>query len=92
MGHISLFERMRIISLFNQLEIGCRNKYKVVSDLVKNNFGIIISAKTVKRWIDRWTKTNKADRPRDNRAKLLSSNKGMLALNKALLSNPCSEN
>ena len=73
MGHISLFERMRIISLFNQLEIGCRNKYKVVSDLANNNnFGIIISAKTVKRWIDRWTKTNKlADRPRDNRAKLI---------------------
>jgi hypothetical protein len=44
MGHISLFERMRIISLFNQLEIGCRNKYKVVSDLEKNNFGIRISA------------------------------------------------
>ena len=83
MGHISLFERMRIISLFNQLEIGCRNKYKVVSDLAKNNFGIIISAKTVKRWIDRWMKTNNSvDRPRDNRAKLLISNKGMLALNK----------
>jgi hypothetical protein len=47
MGHISLFERMRIICLFNQLEIGCRNKYKVVSDLANNNFGIIISAKTV---------------------------------------------
>ena len=85
MGHISLFERMRIISLFNQLEIGCRNKYKVVSDLAKNNFGIIISAKTVKRWIDRWMKTNNSyDRPRDNRAKLLISNKGMLALNKAI--------
>ena len=85
MGHISLFERMRLISLFNQLEIGCRNKYKVVSDLAKNNFGIIISAKTVKRWIDRWMKTNKSvDRPRDNRAKLLISNKGMLALNKAI--------
>ena len=80
MGHISLFERMKIISLFNQLEIGCRNKYKVVSDLAKNNFGIIISAKTVKRWIDRWMKTNNSvDRPRDNRAKLLISNKGMLA-------------
>jgi hypothetical protein len=52
MDHISLFERMRIISLFNQLEIGCRNKYKVVSDWAKNNFGISISAKTVKRWID----------------------------------------
>ena len=52
--------------------IGCRNKYKVVSDLANNNFGIIISAKTVKRWIDRWSKTNKlADRPRDNRAKLI---------------------
>jgi hypothetical protein len=35
MGHISLFERMRIISLLNQLEIGCKNKYKVVSDVVK---------------------------------------------------------
>ena len=53
MGHISLFERMRILSLFNQLEIGCRNKYKVVSDFVKNNFGINIGAKTIKRWIDR---------------------------------------
>ena len=85
MGHISLFERMRITSLFNQLEIGCRNKYKVVSDLAKNNFGIIISAKTVKRWIDRWMKTNNSyDRPRDNRDKLLISNKGMLALNKAI--------
>jgi transposase len=72
MCHISLFERMRIISLFNQLEIGCRNKYKVVSDLAKNNFGISISAKTVKRWIDRWNKTNKlADRPRYNKRKLL---------------------
>ncbi len=63
MGHISLFERMRIISLFNQLEIGCRNKYKVVSDLAKNNFGIIISAKTVKRSIDRWMKTNNSVDP-----------------------------
>ncbi len=63
MGHINLFERMRIISLFNQLEIGCRNKYKVVSDLAKNNFGIIISAKTVKRWIDRWMKTNNSVDP-----------------------------
>ena len=52
----SLFERMKIISLFNQLELGCRNKYKVVSELAKNNFGIIISARTVKRYVDRWNK------------------------------------
>jgi hypothetical protein len=50
---------MRFISLSNQLEIGCRNKCKVVSDLAKNNFGINISAQTVKRWINRWIKTNK---------------------------------
>ena len=35
-------------------------------------------------------KSNKlADRPQDNKAKLLISNKSMLALNKALLSNSC---
>ncbi len=56
---------------------------KLFQILPKNNFGIIIIAKTGKRWIDRWLKTNNsADRPRDNRAKLLISNKGMLALNK----------
>ena len=46
MIHTSLFERMKIISLFNQLELGCRNKYKVVSELVQNNFEIIFSSKT----------------------------------------------
>ena len=52
-GHTSLFERMNIVSLFNQLELGCRNKYKVVSELAKNNFWIIILAQTVKRYVDR---------------------------------------
>jgi hypothetical protein len=52
---------MRIISLFNQLEIGCRNKCKVVSDLVKNNFVINISAQTVKRWVNRWTRVKKSE-------------------------------
>ena len=62
MVHTSLFERMKIISLFNQLELGCRNKYKVVSELAKNNFGIIISARTVKRYVDRWNKAKKLAR------------------------------
>ncbi len=33
MVQTSLFERMKIINLFNLLELGCRNKYKVVSEL-----------------------------------------------------------
>ena len=83
MGHTSLFKRIRIISLYNQLEFGCKNKYIVVSDLAKQNFGIFISAKSVKRWVDRWIKTNKlADRPRTNKAKLVISKAGMLALHK----------
>jgi hypothetical protein len=56
----------------------------VVLDLAKNNFGIIISAKTVKRCIVRGYKTKINYRIiRDNKRKLLISNAGMLALNKA---------
>ena len=59
--------------------------------MAKHNYGVFISAKSVKRWVDRWIKTNKlADRPRTNKAKLIISKAGMLALNKALLKNPCS--
>ena len=90
MGHTSLFERMRIISLFNQIELGCKNKYKVVSEVAKNNLRILISSKSVKRLVDKWIKTNKlADRRRANKDKRLISNAGMLAINQALLLNPC---
>ena len=74
MGHTSLFERMRIISLFNQIELGCKNKYKVVSEVAKNNFGILISSKSVKALVDKWIKNNKlADRRRANKDKRLIS-------------------
>ena len=77
-GYTSLFERMRIISLFNQLEIGCKNKYNVVSELAKNNLGLFISSKSVKRLVDKWFKTNKlADRRRANKDKRLISNASM---------------
>jgi hypothetical protein len=59
--------------------------------LAKNNFGIIISAQTVKRCVDKWNKAKKlADRPRANKYRLMISNAGMLALNKECLTNPCS--
>ena len=58
--------------------------------MAKNNFGILISSKSVKRLVDKWIKTNKlADRRRANKDKRLISNAGMLAINQALLLNPC---
>ena len=89
MGRLSVFERIRVIHLFNELEIGCKNKYKHVSNLVQSKYGIEISGKGVKRWVDKWLKDKKlAEQLRSNKAKLLISNCGMLALNKALLENP----
>ena len=58
MGHISLFERMGIISSFNQIELGCKHNYKVVSELAKKNNGIFISSKSVKKLVDKWIKEN----------------------------------
>ena len=78
-----------MIQLFNELTIGCKNKYKHVSTLANNKYGIEISAKGVKRWVDKWLKDKKlSDQLRSNKAKLLISNAGMLVLNQALLVNP----
>ena len=40
------FKRMKIVGLFNQLELWCRKKYIVVSELAQNNFGVIFYSKT----------------------------------------------
>ena len=42
MGHLTLFERIRVIKLYNNLEVGCKYKYKVISALAKSNYGIEI--------------------------------------------------
>jgi hypothetical protein len=90
MGHLTLFERIRVIHLFNQLEIGCKNKYKHVSYLSKSKYGIEISGMGVRSLVEKWLNNKKyADKPRSNKDKLLISNGGMLALNQALLDNPC---
>ena len=89
MGRLTLFERIRVINLFNQLEIGCKNKYKHVSNLANSKLGIEISGLGVRRLVEKWLNNRKlADKLRSNKDKLLISNSGMLALNKALLENP----
>ena len=90
MGHLTLFERIRVIHLFNQLEIGCKNKYKHVSNLAKSKYGIEISGMGVRSLVGKWLNNKKlANKPRSNKDKFLISNGGMLALNQALLDNPC---
>ena len=54
MGRLKLFERIRVINLFNQLEIGCKNKYKHVSNLVNSKLGIEISGLGVRRLVEKW--------------------------------------
>ena len=72
--------------MFNQLEIGCQNKYKHVSNLSK--YGIEICLGVNKDWL-KWLNNKKlSDKLRSSKDKLLISNGGMLAFNKALLENP----
>jgi hypothetical protein len=90
MGRLSLFERIRIIKLYNDLEIGCKNKFKLISFLAHNKYGIEISDRGVINIVNKWKRSKKlADQIRHNRSKLMISNAGMLAINKALLTNPC---
>jgi hypothetical protein len=90
MGHLTIFERIRVIKLYNNLEVGCKYKYKVISDLAKSNYGIEISDKGAYGLVKKRNSSQRlADRPCANKAKRLISNEGMLALNKALLEIPC---
>jgi len=90
MGHLTPFERIRVVKLYNYLEVGCKYKYKVISALAKSNYGIEISDKGAYGIVKKWQSTQRlADRLRANKAKRLISNAGMLALNKALLERPC---
>jgi hypothetical protein len=54
MDHLTLFERIRVIHLFNQLKIGCKNKYKHVSNLAKSKYGIEISRMGVRSLVEKW--------------------------------------
>ena len=63
MGHLTLFERIRVIKLYNNLEVGCKYKYKVISALAKSNYGIEISDKGAYGIVKKWQSTQRlADR------------------------------
>ena len=57
MGHLSPFERMRVITIFESLkEIGCDTKCKRVSHSAKQS-GFSISESGVRLIVDKWLKT-----------------------------------
>jgi len=90
MGRLALIERMRVINIFNRLEIGCKNKYSVISRIANSNYGIEISERGLRRLVDKWQKTRKlSEKLKTNQSKILISNAGMLAINNALLNKPC---
>ena len=52
MGHLALIERLKVIKIYNMLEVGCKYKYQVISRIAKSNFGIEISARGVRSLVD----------------------------------------
>ena len=62
MGHLTLFERIRVIKLYNNLEVGCKYKYKVISALAKSNYGIEISDKGAYGIVKKWQSTQRLKR------------------------------
>jgi hypothetical protein len=90
MGRLALIERIRVIKIYNRLQVVCNYKYQVISRIAKNNYGIEISARGVRSLLDNWLKTKRlADHLLDDRAKILISNAGILAINNVLLKKPC---
>jgi hypothetical protein len=65
-------------------------KYKLILFLAHSKYGIEISDRGIINIVNKWKSSKKlADQIRHNRSKLMISNAGMLAINKALLTNPC---
>ena len=84
MPHLTLFERIRIVKLFNDLPYGIRAKYDRISKQDKDRYRIQISESGVRRLINKWHNTETlADRPRENKSKCLISKGGILAINNA---------
>ena len=55
MGRFVLIERIRVIKIFNRLEVDCKYKYQVISRIAKSNYGVEISAGGVRRLVDKWS-------------------------------------
>ena len=88
MPHLTLFERIRIVKLFNDLLYGIREKYERISKQAKDRYSIQISESGIRRLINKQHNTETlADRPGENKSKCLISKAGILAINNALLKN-----
>ena len=90
MPHLSNFERMRIVDLYNKLPKSTKSKFEVVAGLAFNQYQIKICDKSVRNIVKKWEKScSVGDKPRPNKDKLLISNTGILNINNALLNDPC---
>ena len=59
MGHLSTFERMKVIEIFNELQQPGIKKFEKVSQLAKKK-GIEISSRRVRDIVEKWLKTSKS--------------------------------
>jgi hypothetical protein len=72
MPHLSLFDRVKIVYLFNKISNGVRDKYAFISNQTKTIYQISISESGVRRLIKKWKNTNQvADRLKTNVSKCL---------------------
>ena len=90
MPHLTTFERIRVIDLFNNLPVETKCKFEVVAHQAFEKYKIKICDKSVRNLVKKWKETgNVGDKPRPNKQKLLISNRGILNINQALLKDPC---
>ena len=84
-----MFERIRIVNIFNELLHKTKKKYIITSQNAVNKYGIFISDDGIRDLMDKWRQTKYvADIPRNNKCKSLIIDAGILAITKALLKNP----
>ena len=89
MPRLTIFERIRIVNLCNELPYNTKNKYDIISQNAANKYGIFISARAISELIKKWVQTKSvADILRNNKLKSLITAAGILAINKVLLNNP----
>ena len=77
MPHLTTFERIRVIDLFNNLPVETKCKFEVVAHQAFEKYKIKICDKSVRNLVNKWKETgNVGDKPRPNKQKLLISNRG----------------
>ena len=73
MPHLSLFDRVKIVYLFNKISNGVRDKYSFISNQAKTIYQISISESGVRRLIKKWKNYTALYDPSLKRPALISS-------------------